>query len=163
MRAVRRNWLKAAGYFSIFEAVWLVVVPVLHQSEAGSWWPAWRSPGLVAVGAALAVGGAALTLVAHHDLIALGAGTPLPIRPPTRLVTTGVYGLVRNPAGLGLIGLTAGVALAADVAAVWLLPLVAAVYVVGVQAPGEKVQLTQRFGDEYGEYRSAVPGWLPRM
>ncbi len=154
--------LRAMGYFLATEAIWvLLVVPVFAYADTASWWPTWRGTMPAALGAALVVGGAALSYRAAVRLVADGGGTPLPIRPPARLVTSGPYSYIRNPQAIGLVAMTAGAALAVDAEAIWLVPLAAAGYATLIQVPAEQRQLRERFGDEYARYQESVPPWLP--
>ncbi len=155
--------LRAFFYFVATEAIWvLLVVPVFASADTGSWWPHWRGIVPTAIGGALAAAGAVLSYRAAVRLVEDGAGTPLPIRPPTRLVTSGPYAHIRNPQAVGLVAMTGGAALAVDARALWLVPVLAASYAVLLQVPGEVRQLRERFGEEYDRYAAAVPPWIPR-
>lgn len=89
------------------------------------------------------------------------AGTNVePWRPATALVTTGVYGLTRNPMYVAMTLISVAAALAADSVATLLL-LVPLLLVVryGVIAREERY-MEAKFGDEYGRYRQAVRRWF---
>ncbi len=89
------------------------------------------------------------------------AGTsPNPYRPSSQLVTTGIYGLSRNPM---YVGFTLWyLAAACWVNNLWLfvlLPIVLLVMLYGVILQ-EEAYLERRFGDEYVGYRGRVRRWL---
>lgn len=78
----------------------------------------------------------------------------------TRLLTTGVYRLTRNPMYLGMVMMLAAVA-------IWIgtLPFVAAaiayfVIINFVFCPFEEDKLTTAFGDDYSRYRNRVGRWI---
>ncbi|MHB8630999.1 MAG: methyltransferase family protein [Candidatus Limnocylindria bacterium] len=121
-----------------------------------------RSPfrgGMPAV--ALLAAGYGLYRIAGTYRAARGGGGPGFAARPERLVTTGPYGLVRNPMYLGhlvflcgLVGLTRSPVALAGLAIQW-------------RRFAERVRLDERrladqFGHEYAEYVDRVPRWLPR-
>lgn len=84
----------------------------------------------------------------------------MPIRPASRLVTSGPYRFSRNPMYVGLSVLYVGLALLFDVG--WpllLLPGVLALLQVLVIRKEERY-LASAFGNEYAEYRQRVRRWL---
>lgn len=96
-------------------------------------------------------------------LVRRGLGTPIPIFPPTRLVTTGLYQYMRNPMYVGAV-LTV-LAEAVYFGVPWLVP-----YAIGLWAAlhtalilFEEPQLKKRFGAEYEDYMQAVPRWIPKL
>ena len=92
----------------------------------------------------------------------VGRGTPGPWDAPRHLVAVGPYRWVRNPIYVGALAVILGEA--------WLftsLPLlvyageawvVCHLFVIGY----EERALALRFGEDYADYRHAVPRWLPR-
>jgi len=111
------------------------------------------------VGVALIVVGGALALSFVRDFAC--AGTPVsPYAPSTKLVTTGVYRLSRNPGYLGMALVYCGIALVTG--SLWaLLPLVPVLGVIdrGVIAREERF-LERRFGREYLRYKRRTRRWL---
>lgn len=79
-----------------------------------------------------------------------------------RVVDSGPYARVRNPAYLGSLLVCSGAAAcsgvpwAAPVTALWC----AVVYAAAARFEGR--HLARRFGEAYREYRRSVPGWVPR-
>ncbi len=105
--------------------------------------------------------GVAVVILARREL-AKGAQPTDPGLPTTRLVTTGVFSLSRNPMYLGAACCLLGVALVANLP--WelglLLPNLAACQFVLI-GPEERY-LHARFGDQYRSYCDSVRRWLGR-
>jgi protein-S-isoprenylcysteine O-methyltransferase Ste14 len=89
------------------------------------------------------------------------AGTTIrPDKPVSALLTTGPFGLSRNPLYVALIFLYSGLAILLN--AFWsfvLLPVVIATIAHWVIAP-EEAYLERAFGDEYLGYKERVRRWL---
>jgi len=81
---------------------------------------------------------------------------------PDRLVTDGIYAHVRNPMYLGHMIYLSGLTLLtrSPVAAGY---LAGAVPWYNARAAADEARLQERFGEEYANYRAAVPRWLPRL
>jgi len=102
-------------------------------------------------------------LVSIRRFIYVGRGTLMPNVPTERLVVSGLYRHVRNPMYVGDLVALAGEtilfqsrALAIYTAAVGLgFHLFVALY--------EEPTLARRHPQDYPEYKSHVPRWLPRM
>lgn len=155
-----RTLLQAALFWAFF--FW-IVPGALFRLEARLGITAWRfgatwsritGIGLFAIGGALGLGSAiALALQ--------GAGTPLPLDCPRKLVVRGPYRFVRNPMAVAAVvqGVAVGLLLGS--------PLVIAYAVLGgpvwhfVVRPWEEDDLEQRFGDHYRHYRGRVRCWIP--
>jgi protein-S-isoprenylcysteine O-methyltransferase Ste14 len=126
----------------------------------------WRLAGLgltrsVEVSAGLIVGAAGLAVMIAGAGLFVKLGTNVrPDRPSTRLVTTGIYRVTRNPMYLGMSILYAGLTLLFDSLVAWLfLPLVLIVIRTQVIAREERY-LEARFGDDYGAYKARVRRWV---
>lgn len=164
-RAARPSWNlgKTLAQVAVFWATFLVVIPralvVLEQS--------WQVPPLVspvpdaATWVVFAVA-SALGLWSGTMMALLGAGTPLPIDAPRRLVVTGPYRIVRNP--MAVAGLAQGACVALLLGSWFSLAFVGAGLVVWnwVVRPLEERHLELVFGDEFRAYRRAVRCWIPR-
>ena len=91
-----------------------------------------------------------------------GDGTLAPWDPPRRLVVRGIYRRVRNPMISGVFSVLLGEAalLGSPPVLLWFLIVFAvnAVYIPLIEERG----LSERFGEEYLDYRRNVPRWLPR-
>jgi len=114
-------------------------------------------------GIALILVGAAVLLEAFARFVGEGRGTPAPVAPTQRLVIGGLYRYVRNPMYLAVAATIVGQALFLGrcellaYAAVFLATTAAFVRLY------EEPTLRERYGAEYEAYRSAVPGWWPRL
>jgi protein-S-isoprenylcysteine O-methyltransferase Ste14 len=120
------------------------------------------TPAFILGGVVLIVVGAALVVLARRELAQRGQPTD-PGLPTSRLVTTGVFAISRNPLYLGGVGILIGIALAANLpwALALLLPaLVACHYILIV--PEERYLATE-FGAEYRMYAASVRRWLGRV
>jgi protein-S-isoprenylcysteine O-methyltransferase Ste14 len=118
------------------------------------------TPAIIPGGAALIIAGVALIVLARREFEKRGQPTD-PGRPTTRVVTTGVFSISRNPIYLGAVCFLVGVALAVNLpwVLVLLLPsLVACHYVLIV--PEEKY-LVAKF-EEYHVYAATVHRWIGR-
>jgi protein-S-isoprenylcysteine O-methyltransferase Ste14 len=121
-------------------------------------------------GLAFRVGGLALTgaggcLVAWCCWLqfTVGQGTTGFSEPTRRLVTSGPYGVVRNPMMEGQFILFAGLGLLLDLAGMFLLLPLLALAIHGVTVLVEEPSLRGRFGQEWIDYASRVPRWFPRL
>lgn len=114
------------------------------------------------VGAGIFVLASALGLASAAAIATQGAGTPLPIDAPRRLVVIGPYAWVRNPMAVAGIAQGFGVAL-------WHGSWVVACYVIAggllwhnLVRPVEEVDLERTFGADFVRYRDGVSLWWPR-
>lgn len=115
------------------------------------------------VGALPMAVGAAIVSWCALDFALVGKGTPLPIDAPRRLVSSGLYRLVRNPMYVGVDLILLGEALVFHSLALVIYAVIVGslfyLFVVYVEEPG----LRERFGLAYEEYCKAVPRWVPRL
>jgi protein-S-isoprenylcysteine O-methyltransferase Ste14 len=138
------------------------LLPTLGFAAAGGGWgpllarPAWQ---LAVAGLVLAPVGA-VALWAVREFAAHG-GTPLPLDPPERLVTTGPYAHVANPMQLTGTVLLAGWGVLLASPAVVAAAGMAAAFSAGVAAWHEEAELDRRFGAAWRRYRRSVRLWLP--
>ena len=111
------------------------------------------------LGGGLFVAGAALLAMAIRLFRRADTAIP-PWEPSTALVTTGVYGLSRNPIYLGMILIYVGIALAfaASWAFLLLVPVLIALEIEVIRR--EEAYLESRFGEAYRQYRRKVRRWL---
>lgn len=124
-------------------------------------WNAWPEPArhvmLLAI-LAFSVPG----LAAVRDLARSGDGTPVPLDPPRRLVTHGIYAFVRNPMQLSMTLL-----LLLECLFLWspwpgILAVLGVVYSEGLARWSESQDMRDRFGDAWTRYHDSVRPWLPR-
>ncbi|WAJ26638.1 methyltransferase family protein [Antarcticirhabdus aurantiaca] len=109
-------------------------------------------------GLALAVGGQVLTLAARGSM-GRRWRVGVPEKAPDHLVTTGLFGLSRNPVFLGMLAMAAGLAVAVPCLAVVACAL-AFWIACEVQVRDEERLLERSFGPAYAAYRSAVRRWI---
>lgn len=146
-----------------FTGLLYLVLPALIFTVTGEGWavlldrPRWQF-----VLAALAVSGVAAMAVQSVREFVRHGGTPVPLDPPTRLVTTGPYAYVANPmqvSGTVLLAMW-GFLLASP--AVVAAAVMGAVFSAGVAAWSEETDLDRRFGEDWRRYRDSVRLWIPR-
>jgi protein-S-isoprenylcysteine O-methyltransferase Ste14 len=118
-------------------------------------------PAILLGGAALIIAGVALIIFARQEFAKRGQPTD-PGRPTTRVVTTGMFSISRNPIYLGAACFLAGIALAINLpwGLILLLPSLVACHVVLI-VPEEKYLLA-KFGEEYRLYAIKVHRWIGR-
>jgi protein-S-isoprenylcysteine O-methyltransferase Ste14 len=106
--------------------------------------------------------GVTIYLWCAWDFAFVGQGTPAPYDAPRRLVTRGLYRVVRNPmyVGVGLLLVGEGVFFGSWVLFVYaaLLLLLYHLWVLYFEEP----TLRRMFGAAYEAYCEAVPRWIPR-
>ncbi len=155
-------WVKSAVNAAGFFAVVLALLPWLAHQALPTSLPfagtASRRVGVTLFVAGVAVWTWCLDIFSRH-----GRGTPFPLDAPSRLVTQGPFGVIRNP----IIAAEIGIAWAETLyfASLGLLLYAAFVSVLGHVAVVrfEEPELRQRIGAAYDEYCARVPRWLPRL
>ena len=116
---------------------------------------------IVLGGAALVVAGLTFVVLARRELARHSQPTD-PGLPTSKLVTTGVFSVSRNPLYLGGTWLLAGIALILNLpwSLVLLFPAIIACHYLLI-APEERY-LAAKFGIEYAQYAASVRRWLGR-
>lgn len=119
------------------------------------------TPAIILGGAALIIVGAALVVLARREFAQRGQPTD-PGLPTSKIVTTGVFSVSRNPLYLGGVCILVGMALAVNLpwVLVLLLPALVACHYVLI-APEERY-LAAKFGEEYRTYVASVHRWIGR-
>lgn len=115
------------------------------------------------VGGVLIALGATFLLHAFARFVVEGLGTPAPVAPTERLVVGGVYRYVRNPMYLAVGAMIVGQALLLGQPGLLAYAAAFGAVVFSFVRLYEEPTLTEQFGASYDAYRSAVPGWLPRL
>lgn len=96
-------------------------------------------------------------------LLRRGKGTPVPLVPTLSLVVEGPYAHCRNPMVFGTLLFYLGIAVwIGSLSAIALVALFAASVVVYIKRVEER-ELEDRFGADYGAYRSRTPFLIPRV
>lgn len=145
-----------------FSTLLYLVLPALVFTITGDGWepllarPRWH----FVVAAVVAAPVAAIAIQAVREFAAHG-GTPVPLDPPSTLVTTGPYAYVANPMQLGGSLLLAGWGVLLGSPAVVAAAAMAAVFSAGFAAWDEGRDLEARFGTSWQVYRGHVRVWLP--
>jgi len=161
-RSASALWAKSLLNALLFFAIFMLALPGLADYLLP--WPL-PVPAVVRtpLAAALALVGFALWLACLASFVRRGHGTPLPADAPRELVTTGLFGRVRNPIMEGELMVIWAIALHVASAGVVIyaaaITLVAHLAVVEVEEP----ELRARFGPDYDAYCRRVPRWLPRL
>lgn len=114
------------------------------------------------IGVAPLIIGTAGLLWCIWDFGRVGRGTLAPVDPPSFVVRSGLYRVVRNPMYVSVLTALLGEVLvfgSLRLAAWWVtVAVMFHVFVVAYEEPA----MRRQFGTEYETYRAAVPRWLPR-
>ncbi len=155
---------RAGLQVAAFSGLLLYVLPALVFVVTGEDWGALLArPRWHFVVAALALAPAvAMALQAVRELAVAGGGTPVPLDPPLRMVTTGPYAYLANPMQLGATVVLAGWGVLLSSPAVVVAAAGAAAFSAGLAAWSEDLELAARFGDGWSGYRGHVGTWWPR-
>jgi len=94
----------------------------------------------------------------------IGEGTPAPVVPTKRLITSGPYKYCRNPMAFGTLLFYVGLSIIFNSISTLfiLIPLVLVPVLVFIKIVEEK-ELEVRFGREYVEYKQRTPFLIPRL
>jgi protein-S-isoprenylcysteine O-methyltransferase Ste14 len=114
------------------------------------------------VGPVLIVGGLALVVWSVYIQYMLGKGTPAPKVSTQKLVTHGPYAYTRNPMTLGALVMYMGIAVWMGSGVLAILTLVIFGGLLTFIYFHETRELTERFGEEYVQYKRQTPFLLPR-
>ena len=91
-----------------------------------------------------------------------GGGGPGLRGAPQQLVTSGIYGWLRNPIYLGQIIFLVGLALTLRSLMTGTLAIVVAVWT-HIRVLGDEKDLAKQFGHPYLDYRDRVKRWIPEI
>lgn len=165
----RRLGWRVVFHVMLFGALMLWVLPEILLAQTGGDWSAiHRRPAWINVTAAqLILIPAVIGLGAVQEFFERGRGTPIPLDPPSRLVTTGVYAYLSNPMQVSMCLVFVGWGLFLESWAVTLAGAMAVVFGLGLGRWATHRQLERRFGRRWADYRSRVrrwwPSWRPRF
>ncbi len=111
----------------------------------------------------LLVIGATLCLRTVYSFVR-AKGSPVPLNPPQRLVTTGLYSWARNPMTTGWIIMMFGVGVLLDSFSLISIftPLFLLINILYLKTIEEK-EMEKKFGQEYLKYKGSVPMFIPRF
>lgn len=119
------------------------------------------SPAVIPGGAALIILGVVLVILARQEFARYSQPTD-PGRVTSKIITSGVCSVSRNPLYLGGICIVVGIAFAGDLPWVLLLLLPALVICHYVLIAPEERYLAAKFGEEYYRYAASVHRWVGR-
>ena len=164
---IRRERLaeRAVLQVAAFTGLMLFVLPAAVIEGSGSDWldplglPAWQ---LSLIAQALALP-ALVGLSAVQEFVSRGGGTPVPFDPPQQLVTSGLYGYIRNPMQLSAVVLLFFLGLVLRNVWVAAAGVMAHIYSVGLAGWDEGEDLRARFGADWIAYRRGVRAWVPQL
>jgi protein-S-isoprenylcysteine O-methyltransferase Ste14 len=143
--------------------------PAVAAAVLGIMWivsavsPAVELPAAFRTVAASIIGLAAAAIVLAAALSFRRAKTTInPMKPETtsNLVTSGIYGMSRNPMYLGLLVTLIAWALLLSTVWAFLGPLVFLLYIRRFQIGPEEKVLAEKFGASYADYAARVRRWL---
>ena len=121
------------------------------------------SPASIVLGGLLFVVGFAFSQWSIYLQFTQGRGTPLPMLPTQRLLTTGPFRYCRNPMTLGTIFVYLGLSVAAaTLVGAGIILALATILLIYLKRVEEK-ELAERFGEEYLRYKRDVPFIIPRV
>ena len=156
--------LRATLQIVAFGGLLFFVLPTLIFTITGEDWtsltqrPRWQ----FLLAALIAAPTGAMAVQAVREFAVSGNGTPVPLDPPRRLVTTGPYAYVANPMQLGGTFVLAEWGVLVSSLAVTAAAVMGALFSAGVATWNEGGELSQRFGQDWSRYRAGVRPWLPR-
>jgi protein-S-isoprenylcysteine O-methyltransferase Ste14 len=165
MAGMPRTRVAAAGSAAFFLAgpgleaglgPWLLVYVAGHDVDG---WPVV----LRVLGVLLIAAGLAVLLDVFTRFVRDGAGTPSPAAPAQRLLARGAFRHLRHPMYVATATIIVGEALAFAQPVLLVGALAYLTAMVTLSHTVEDPRLALRFGAEYEAYRSAVPGWWPRL
>ena len=154
-------WGKSLLNAVLFFCIFMILLPwgAHHLLPAGlDLYPGVRMWAAVFLG----LSGLAIWIHGFDFFSRYGRGTPLPVDAPRHLVTSGLFGVVRNP-------IIAGELMVIWAQVLYLVSLGLLVYAVLISLVGhlvvvyvEEPELRERFGETYEAYCRDVPRWFPR-
>jgi len=91
-------------------------------------------------------------------------GSPVPLNPPQRLVTSGLYSWIRNPMVLGWTVILLGIGLTLNsISLIFIFTpfffLLNVLYLKNI----EEKELEKKFGQQYLKYKESIPMFIPRF
>lgn len=114
-------------------------------------------------GSILILAGLLVIVLTISAFIRIGKGTLAPWSPTKKLVVTGIYAHVRNPMISGVLTVLLGESLAILSLSIFIWAIaffiINNIYFLMYEEPN----LGERFGEDYRQYKSKVPRWIPAM
>jgi protein-S-isoprenylcysteine O-methyltransferase Ste14 len=119
------------------------------------------TPVLQLAGAILIVVGVGLAVLARREFAQYGQPTD-PGLPTSKIISTGVFSISRNPLYLGGVFTLAGISLALNLPWVLILLLPSMVACHYILIAPEESYLAAKFGEQYRNYTATVHRWIGR-
>lgn len=154
---------KSAIFVLIFVILFIVAAPLLLSSlnDRLSLPRLWFVTGK-SLGQFLLLAGGLALLNCFVVIKKFGQGTPVPIEPPKKLVTQGLFQFTRNPMYLALFAIILGEFFFFGTLLLFIYFLLIILgfhlYVVKKEEP----ELEKKFGQEYLEYKEKTPRWFTK-
>ena len=106
----------------------------------------------------------ALLIIGTYVQFFRARGTPVPLNPPQRLITSGLYGYSRNPMlmGIFLVFFGVGVVTGSLSLTFFFSPLLVLFFYFQITKVEEK-EMELKFGQAYLDYKQRVPRFFPRL
>ena len=160
MRARRMKSIAFAVGAAVMGGIFVVGPVAMIALNRRLDWPTWESRVSAIIGGFLILGGIALLAYCSRLFDRFGGGTPVPLQPPSQLVTAGVYRYSRNPIYVGDLAILFGLFLHRGELALLLYALAIAAGLQVWVVVHEEPTLQQRFGHEFSAYSARVPRWI---
>jgi len=115
------------------------------------------------IGLILMIIGLSILIITISTFIRIGKGTLAPWNPTKKLITSGLYGYVRNPMITGVLITLFGETIAIMSINLLLWTLIFFILNNIFFQLYEEPNLIKRFGVDYLDYKRNVPRWIPRL
>ena len=135
----------------------LILIPLWIESDISVKNVLTFIPGLI-----LMCAGLVMLVMTILKFIRIGKGTLAPWSPTKRLVTSGLYGYVRNPMITGVLTVLIGESIAILSWNIFIEAVIFFIFNNLFFVFYEEPILQDRFGDEYLDYKKNIPRWIPR-
>lgn len=152
------------SWWQIFEVVFgipFLVAIALQRVEPIPFPSGFLTPARISGGAILIVVGISLVVLARREFAQYGQPTD-PGLPTSKIISTGVFSISRNPLCLGGVFILAGISLTFNLPwiLILLIPSIVACHYTLI-AP-EESYLAAKFGEQYRIYTATVRRWIGR-
>ena len=158
-----RILLTPVGLIFFFSLLILLIIVSLELDDVLRFPPLIAEPLNLTISIPIIFIGLSLTGWSVHHFIK-AKGTPVPLNPPSKLVTSGPYKHVRNPMLTGLFILFFGLGiLLKSISLTFIFTPFFILFNVLELKLIEEPELKKRFGTQYVEYKKRVPMFIPRL
>jgi protein-S-isoprenylcysteine O-methyltransferase Ste14 len=123
--------------------------------------PGSLTPAFIPAGAILFVVGISLAVLARQEFSRYGQPTD-PGRPTSKIISTSVFSVSRNPLYLGGIFILAGISLALNLPWILILLIPSIIVCHYILIAPEESYLAAKFGEQYQLYTATVHRWIGR-